>query len=33
LDVFDAHGSLDASDGGDLLRIGFDATVADDEAE
>jgi hypothetical protein len=27
------HGSFHASDGGDLLRVGFDAALADDEAE
>jgi hypothetical protein len=31
--VFDAHGSFHAGDGGDLLGIGFDAAVADDEVE
>jgi hypothetical protein len=31
--VFDARGSFHASDGGDLLGIGFDAAMADDEAE
>jgi hypothetical protein len=31
--VFDERGSFHAGDGGDLLGIGFDAAVADDEAE
>jgi hypothetical protein len=31
--VFDARESFHAGDGGDLLGIGFDAVVADDEAE
>jgi hypothetical protein len=31
--VFDARGSFHAGDGGDLLGIGFDAAVDDDEAE
>jgi hypothetical protein len=33
LHVFDARGSLHAGDGRDLLGIGFDAAMADDEAE
>jgi hypothetical protein len=33
LHVFDAGGSLHLGSGGDLLGIGFDATIADDEAE
>jgi hypothetical protein len=33
LHVFDARGSFHAGDSGDLLGIGFDAAVADDEAE
>jgi hypothetical protein len=33
LHVFDAGGSFHISDGGDLLEVGFDATMADDEAE
>jgi hypothetical protein len=33
LHVFDACGSFHAGDVGDLLGIGFDAAVADDEAE
>jgi hypothetical protein len=33
LDVFDARGSFHAGGGGDLLGVGFDATLADDEAE
>jgi hypothetical protein len=33
LDVFDARRSFHGGDSGDLLGIGFDATVADDEAE
>jgi hypothetical protein len=30
---FDARGSFHAGDGRDLLGIGFDATVANDEAK
>jgi hypothetical protein len=33
LDVFDARGSFHAGDGGDLVGVGFDAALADDEAE
>jgi hypothetical protein len=33
LDVFDARGSFYAGDDGDLLGIGFDAAMANDEAE
>jgi hypothetical protein len=33
LDVFDACGSFHAGDGRDLLRVGFDAALADDDAE
>jgi hypothetical protein len=33
LDVFDARGSFHAGDGGDLLGVGFNAALADDEAE
>jgi hypothetical protein len=33
LDIFDARGSFHAGDGGDLLGVGFDAAMADDEAE
>jgi hypothetical protein len=33
MDIFDARGSLHAGDGGDLLGVGFDAALADDEAE
>jgi hypothetical protein len=33
LHVFDARGSFHVGDGGDLLGIGFNATMADDEAE
>jgi hypothetical protein len=33
LHVFDARGSFLAGDGGDLLGVGFDALVAEDEAE
>jgi hypothetical protein len=33
LDVFDARGSFHAGGGRDLLGIGFDAAMADDEAE
>jgi hypothetical protein len=33
LDVFDGRGSSHAGDGGDLLGVGFDAAVADDEAK
>jgi hypothetical protein len=31
--VFDARRSFHVGDGGDLLGIGFDAAMADDEAE
>jgi hypothetical protein len=31
--LFDARGSFNVGDGGDLLRVGFDAAMADDEAE
>jgi hypothetical protein len=31
--MFDAGGSFHLGHGGDLLKIGFDATMADDEAE
>jgi hypothetical protein len=33
LHVFDAGGSFHLGDGGDLLGVGFDATMADHEAE
>jgi hypothetical protein len=33
LHVFDASGSFHFGDGGDLLGVGFDAAMADDEAE
>jgi hypothetical protein len=33
LHVFDAGGSFHRGDGRDLLGVGFDATMADDEAE
>jgi hypothetical protein len=33
LHVFDAGGSFHLGDGGDLLGVGFDAAMADDEAE
>jgi hypothetical protein len=33
MDIFDAGGSSHIGDGRDLLRIGFDAAVADNEAE
>jgi hypothetical protein len=33
LDILDAGGSSHIGDGRDLLRVGFDATMADDEAE
>jgi hypothetical protein len=33
VDIFDAGGSSHVGDGGDLLGVGFDATVADDEDE
>jgi hypothetical protein len=33
LHVFDAGGSLHLGDGGDLLRVGFDAAMADDKTE
>jgi hypothetical protein len=31
--ILDAGGSFHVGDGGDLLGVGFDAAVADDEAE
>jgi hypothetical protein len=31
--IFDGGGSFHIGDGGDLLGVGFDATMADDEAE
>jgi hypothetical protein len=31
--VFDAGGRFHIGDGGDLLGVGFDATMADDKAE
>jgi hypothetical protein len=31
--ILDAGGSFHVGDGGDLLGIGFNAAVADDEAE
>jgi hypothetical protein len=33
LHVFDAGGSFRVGDGEDLLGIGFDAAIGDDEAE
>jgi hypothetical protein len=33
LDIIDAGWCFHISDGGDLLRIGFDAMMTDDEAE
>jgi hypothetical protein len=33
LHIFDAGGSFHFGNGGDLLEIGFDAMMADDEAE
>jgi hypothetical protein len=33
LDILDAVGSSHVGDGGDLLGVGFDAVVADDEVE
>jgi hypothetical protein len=33
LHIFDAGGSFHLGDGGDLLRVCFDAMMADDEAE
>jgi hypothetical protein len=33
LHVFNAGGSFHVGDGGDLLGIGFDAMVANDEAK
>jgi hypothetical protein len=31
--ILDAGGSFHAGDGGDLLMVGFDAAMADDEAK
>jgi hypothetical protein len=33
LHIFDAGGSFHIGDGRDLLGVGFDATMADNEAE
>jgi hypothetical protein len=33
LHILDAGGSFHVGDGGDLLGVGFDVAMADDEAE